>query len=82
MATNNFHTLFGDEPAGPLCDAQAILSFMSAAWMAEDQALGKSTADSPRSEFACLRPRVHASMLDIVENLIGLSKLMMKQEAR
>lgn len=74
-APNPAH-LFGDHPSGPLHYARAILALMSAAWLAEAQALGKATSETVPTEFETLHPRVHADALDAVGCLIDLADLL------
>lgn len=79
MADLQLHTVFGEGPDGPLDSARAILSFMSAAWFAEGEALDKATSDTRATEFACLAPRIHGDCLDAVINLVELSMRMLPQ---
>ncbi|WP_278985035.1 hypothetical protein [Sphingobium yanoikuyae] len=73
MAAPATTTAFGDEPSGPLFYAKTLVSFMSAAWLAEDQFQRDGMTGSKSTEFAALMPRVHADVLEIISGLIAVS---------
>lgn len=66
-------TAFGDEPSGPLFYAKTLVSFMAAAWLAEDQFQRDALPGSKSTEFSALMPRVHADVLEIISGLIAVS---------
>ncbi|WP_010339913.1 hypothetical protein [Sphingobium yanoikuyae] len=66
-------TAFGDTPDAPLFYAKTLISFMSAAWLAEDQFQREGLAGSKSTEFAALMPRVHADVLEIIGGLITVA---------
>ena len=73
MAAPATTTAFGDEPSGPLFYAKTLVSFLAAAWLAEDQFQRAGMSGSKSTEFAALMPRVHADVLEIISGLITVS---------
>lgn len=73
MAAPATTTAFGDEPSGPLFYAKRLVSFMAAAWLAEDQFQRDGMPGSKSTEFAALTPRMHADVLEIISGLIAVS---------
>jgi len=73
MAAPATTTAFGDTPDAPLFYAKTLVSFMAAAWLAEDQFQRDGMAGSKSTEFAALMPRVHADVLEIIGGLITVA---------
>lgn len=73
MAAPATTTAFGDTPDAPLFYAKTLISFMSAAWLAEDQFQRAGMAGSKSTEFSALMPRVHADVLEIIGGLITVA---------
>lgn len=73
MADISTTSAFGETPEGPLFYAKRLVSFMTAAWNAEDEFHRAATEGSKPTEFSALMPRVHADVLEIVGCLITVS---------
>lgn len=73
MAAPATTTAFGDTPDAPLFYAKRLVSFMAAAWLAEDAAVTNGLVGGKSTEFAALMPRVHADVLEIISGLIAVS---------
>ncbi len=80
MSATATTSAFGDTPDGPLHYAKTLISFMSAAWLAEDQFQRAGMAGSKSTEFAALMPRVHADVLEIIHGLITVSSELAQAE--
>ena len=66
-------TAFGDTPDAPLHYAKCLVSFMAAAWLAENAAIANGLVGGKATEFATLMPRVHADVLEIIGGLITVA---------
>jgi hypothetical protein len=74
MAAPAITTAFGDTPDAPLFYAKRLVSFMAAAWLAEDAAVANGLVGGKATEFAALMPRVHADVLEIIGGLITVAE--------